>query len=101
MMRIETHSAWLQPLRLDEFVEKLRGSLVQVAKIATLVLIKLHIGMTDEYLANKHPRLGVGHLPSFVGCFDQSLCTIHIDSSSPAAEWAKKPTVQQRSEFPA
>jgi len=64
--------------------------LVQVAELATLVVVELNIRMPHQHLANEQSRLSVIHLPSVISRIDEPLRAVHINGGRGPTQRAKE-----------
>ena len=72
-------------MSLDEFIEKLRGSLIEVSELPALIFFKLNIRVADQHLANQNPRIAINHLTSVVRCIDKPFGAVNVDGCGWAA----------------
>jgi hypothetical protein len=56
---VETDAARLDPVNLQQFVEKLSGPLLHIAELSTLVLLQGNIGVIKQNIAYQQPRIRV------------------------------------------
>ena len=82
-------------MHFDQLVEELSGALVQVSKLAALVLVELNTGMSHQHFANEQSRLGVIHLPSVISRLNEPFSAVHVNSRSGPTERAEEAASQQ------
>ena len=68
---LQADATRFKPVNFDQLVEELAGALIQIAELATFVLVKLNIGRLHQHLAGQHARLVMGNLPAFSRNFRQ------------------------------
>jgi hypothetical protein len=101
VVRVEAHTPRFKPVRLDQLVEKLRGTLVQVAKAAAFILIKLHVRVTCQHFSNNNSRIGVRHLATIISRINKPLGTIDVNRGCSPTERPEKSAIEQWREFSA